>query len=51
MEDNEKREYEKLKKWHDELKEVYQETQAELEVYKRLYEDLIDKLLERVNDD
>lgn len=41
----------KYKKWHEEIKVLFEEEQTKLEVYKDLYNDLIERVLERVNDD
>jgi len=41
----------KYKKWHEEIKVMFEEEQTKLEVYKALYNDLIERVLERVNDD
>lgn len=41
----------KYKKWYEEIKVLFEEEQTKLEVYKDLYNDLIERVLERVNDD
>ena len=46
-----KAELEKYKKWHAEIKVMFEEEQTKLELYKDLYNDLIERVLERVNDD
>lgn len=53
LEENEKLKAElaKYKKWYEEIKVLFEEEQTKLEVYKDLYNDLIERVLERVNDD
>ena len=53
LEENEKLKAElaKYKKWYEEIKVLFEEEQTKLEVYKDLYCDLIERVLERVNDD
>ena len=46
-----KAELSKYKKWYEEIKATFEEEQTKLEVYKDLYNDLIERVLERVNDD
>ena len=46
-----KAELAKYKKWYEEIKVLFEEEQTKLEVYKDLYNDLIERVLERVNDD
>lgn len=46
-----KGELEKYKRWHAEIKEMFEEVQTKCEIYKDLYNDLIERVLERVNDD
>lgn len=46
-----KAELAKYKKWYEEIKVMFEEEQTKLEVYKDLYNDLIERVLERVNDD
>lgn len=46
-----KAELAKYKKWYEEIKATFEEEQTKLEVYKDLYYDLIERVLERVNDD
>lgn len=53
LEENEKLKADlaKYKKWYEEIKVLFEEEQTKLEVYKDLYNDLIERVLERVNDD